>query len=142
MSTPPLPRSIGTAERSLRALLERELGRSHLSFPQWIALVFTSTGPLPLSQVIQRQLAGQVVTSEAAAKEAINHLLVGGLLSSDDAGNLTHTDKGGQTFASLSAAVQGITTSLYGDLPPSDLEATHRTLLEIGNRAATLLAVT
>lgn len=58
MPTPPLTRSIGSAERALRALLERELSREHLSFAQWTALVFSSASPLSIAEIAQRQLAG------------------------------------------------------------------------------------
>ena len=139
MPLPPLTRSIGTAERSLRALLDRELSRAELSFAQWTVLVFTGSGGLPLGQIAQRQLAGQVIAAEAEAKDAVDRLAGMGLLVSNDQGSIRQTEKGQQLFARLSKAIEGITTSLYGDLPETDLEATHRTLLEIGSRAARLL---
>ena len=81
-----------------------------------------------------------MVKTEAETEVAIDGLRSKGLLAVDSAGELLHTDKGSQLFASRSKAVESITASLYGDLPQSDLEATHRTLLEIGSRAAKLLA--
>jgi DNA-binding MarR family transcriptional regulator len=124
----------------MRALLEQELSRANLTFPQWTALVFTSTIPLPISQVFQRQLAGHVIATESEAQHSLSGMLSAGLLSEDGVGTVSQTDSGRELFASLSKAVDSFTSALYGDLPPADLEATHRTLLEIAARATKLLA--
>lgn len=53
---------------------------------------------------------------------------------------LMHTDKGSILFKELGGKVKDITQGLYGDLPSADLEATHRTLLEVAKRANSLLS--
>ena len=141
MQIPPLARSIGAAERSLQALLERELSKSGLSFAEWIALVFTSATPLSAEQLVQRQLSGHVVSNAAQSKQAIDKLVSAGFLSKDKVNLLCHSVSGQATFKKLSTAVEGITHALFGDLSQVNLEVTHKTLLEIGSRANALLAL-
>lgn len=140
MATPPLTRSIGSAERSMRALLDRELAHEGLSFSQWTALVFTSATPLSTQQIAQRQLAGHVVANESEAQAAVTDLLARDALSENAEGVLQHSERGHALFLGVSAAVERITSALYGDLPQADLETTHRTLLEVSARANKLLA--
>jgi len=140
MSTPPLTRSVGSAERAMRALLEHMLASKHLSFAQWTALVFTSFAPLSTAEIVQRQLAGHVVGNEPEARQAVEDLIGLSLLTGDPDKLLRHTEEGRDLFASLSKSVEQITGILFGDLPQADLEATHRTLLEIATRANKILA--
>lgn len=140
MTTPPLTRSVGNAERAMRALLERELASEGLTFAHWTALVFAGGTPLSPSQIAQRQLAGHVVASEAEALAAIARLADAALLQSAPDGGLQHTEAGRSLFAKLSKSVEDITGTLFAGLPEADLEATHRTLLEIAGRANKLLA--
>jgi len=140
MSTPPLTRSIGSAERTMRALLEHVLANKHLSFTQWTALVFTSSGPLSTAEIVQRQLAGHVVSNEPEARQAVEDLIGMSLLTESPGKMLYHTEEGRDLFASLSKSIEQITGTLFGDLPQADLEVTHRTLLEIALRANKILA--
>lgn len=140
MATPSLTRSIGTAERAMRALLERELARERLSFAQWAALVFSDATPVSAQQIVQRLLTGHVVANESQAQEAITNLVSLGVLTNNADETLQHSRKGRDLFAALSKSIEQITSALYGDLPEPELEATHRTLLEIAARANRLLA--
>jgi DNA-binding MarR family transcriptional regulator len=127
----------------MRALLDRELSRSGLSFAQWTALVFTNGAGLSIDQIAQRQLAGHVVASEAEAHDAVARLLALGALTSGTSGtdgSVQHSARGRELFERLSLAVDRITNTLYGDLSPVDLEATHRTLSEVAARANKLLS--
>ncbi len=139
MQIPPLTQSVGSAERSMRALLERYLQDAGLSFPAWTALVFTNASPLTVDQIAQRQISGHVVSSINGARLEIDRLIQAGLIKASESGALSHTDKGSALFNELSGKVKDITQSLYGDLPGADLEATHRTLLEIAKRANGIL---
>ena len=89
---------------------------------------------------MQRQLAGHVVANEPEAKNAIANLVTLGALTSNTDGSLQHSEKGRDLFIALSKSVEQITSTLYGDLPQVDLEATHRTLLEVAARANKFLA--
>ena len=42
----PITRFIGEAERTLQALLQRQLQKAGVSFPEWVALTILSAGPL------------------------------------------------------------------------------------------------
>jgi hypothetical protein len=123
----------------MRALLERELAKRSLRFPEWTALVFTASAPLEPEEVARRQLAGHVVTEASASAEAVEDLISDGLLSLNAEGKLQHTESGQSTFKELSASIETITKSAYGHMPYADLEATNRTLLEIATRANALL---
>jgi hypothetical protein len=123
----------------MRALLERELLREHLSFPEWTALVFLNAAPLSVQQIAQRQLAGHVVAGESEAKASVAALISLGALSNTSEGLLRHSKSGRELFERLSKSVEQITSTLYGDLPQADLEATHRTLLEVAARTNKLL---
>jgi len=140
MLNPPLTQSIGSAERSMRALLERTLHGAGLSFLAWTALVFTSTSPQTPEQVAQRQIAGHLAASAVATQQAINQLMDARLVAAERDGLLFHTNQGAELFKDLSSAIEENTDALYGDLPIADLAATHRTLLEIAKRANRLLA--
>lgn len=139
MATPPLTLSIGSAEHTMRALLERELTRDHMSFAQWTALVFTRDTPISIQEIMQRQLAGHIVTSENEAHGAIADLVATGTLSRNPDGSIQHSKTGRDLFDRVSSSVERIKNTLYGDLPEADLEAVHRVLLEITARADKLL---
>lgn len=140
MQIPPLTRSVGSAERSMRALLEQKLQSAKLSFAEWTVLAFTSATPLSVTEVVQRQIAGHVVPNTAGAQASIDSLVSAGLIAKSQDDVLTHSENGRAIFIHLSGEVEGITRNLYGDLPIDDLEATHRTLTEIAKRANTILA--
>lgn len=141
MQIPPLTQSIGSAERSMRALLERHLHDSGLSFPTWTVLVCTSAEPLTVVQVAQRQISRQVVSGADEAFQAIEKLTETGLIATDEDDVLTQTDKGSILYKELSDKVEHIIQALYGDLPNGDLDVTHRTLREIAKRANNLLTL-
>lgn len=140
MQIPPLTRSIGSAELSMRALLEQKLHRANLSFAEWTVLAFTNAAPLNSEQIVQRQIGGHIVTDAAAAQKPINNLISAGLITANQGNMLMHTEKGKVVFKTLSDEVAEITRALYGDLPIADLDTTHRTLTEIARRANNFLA--
>jgi DNA-binding MarR family transcriptional regulator len=53
---------------------------------------------------------------------------------------LEPTEAGQAVFRPVRQAVSRLTQELYADLPPADLEATHRTLEEVTHRANAHLA--
>lgn len=149
-ATPPLTRDIGQAERSLRALLDRRLGRAGLSFPQWTVLVFLDHAEaLSADELAARMVAGRVA-SEPDARVTVERLRASGMLApvqndlADGAGEaprLTTTAAGRATYEPVHRDVTGIVEDLFANLPPDDLEATHRTLEEVARRANTRLGV-
>jgi hypothetical protein len=136
MKSPPLTRSVGSAERSMRALLERKLQGANLSFLEWTTLVFSSASHLSSEQVVQQQIGSRVAADAAEAHSAISALVAAGFMAIDSDNMLVKTGKGAGLFATLSHEIEEIALTLYGDLPIADLEATHRTLMEITKRAS------
>lgn len=132
-----LPRDIGQAERGLGSLLEPLLSEAGLSFPEWTVLVFVDgTEPLSARELVDRQVAGRIA-SRKPAQAAVDRLRSAGLLAAaGDADRLTLTPAGEATFRPVRRAVSDITDALVADLPPADLDATHRTLTEVAPRAA------
>jgi len=124
----------------MRALLERNLRDADLSFPAWTVLVLTHPSLLSPEQIAQRQIGGHIVASADETRQAIGELVTAGLARASENGMLAHTEKGAVLFEELSGSISEITRALYGDLPGADLEATHRTLVEIARRANGLLS--
>lgn len=135
MSLPTLSGAIGAAEHSMRALLERELSKEQIDFPAWTALVFTWAAPLSGDEIARRHVAGHILPDVSLSHAAIARLIEQGIVIKNAAGLIEHSAKGRQKFAELSASVNGITGDLYGDLPQFDVDVTHRTLIEISQRA-------
>jgi hypothetical protein len=81
------------------------------------------------------------VTSESETQHAVGELLRLGVLAESSDGTLQRTERGRGLFASVSKSIERITSTLSGDLPQADLEAAHRVLLEVANRANKLLAL-
>ncbi len=151
-TTPPLSRDIGRAERAMRALLESLLVEAGLSFPEWTVLVFLDGGgPLTGDDLVRRQVGGRVAP-EAEARASVDGLLSRNLLAPADGARgaggpdgvgvprLRPTAAAEAAYRPVRRTVDRITDGLYGDLPPADLEATHRTLAEVARRANARLA--
>ena len=149
-TTPALTRSVGRAERTMRALLERLLDEADLSFSEWTVLVFVdAAGPLTFDELVRRQVDGRVAP-EPEARVAVDNLLSRGLLAPAEgtrgAGRdgenrrLAPTPDGEAVYRPARQAVDRITDELFGNLPRADLDATHRTLAEVARRANARLA--
>lgn len=139
MTAPALTRDIGQAERAMRAVLERLLDEAGLTFPEWTVLVFLDgTVPLARSELVRRQVDGRVA-HEDVAQATVDGLRSGKLLAPvDDGGEdprLAFTAAGEAAYRPVRQTVSRITEEFFGDLPPSDLKATHRTLAEVTRRA-------
>jgi hypothetical protein len=150
VTIPNLTRDIGQTERAMGALLGPLLEEAGLSFAEWTVLVFLgAAGPLTPDELVRRQVSGRVAP-RAGARAAVDGLLSRGLLVPAGEGHgtsgpggdprLALTADGEAAYRPVRRAVDRITDGLYGDLPPADLEATHRTLAEVARRANARLA--
>jgi DNA-binding MarR family transcriptional regulator len=140
-------RDIGVAERATRALLDQLLDAARLPFPVWTVLFAIGSGPQSAGTLAQGQVEGRKVTPEegrATVDAAVGAGLIGALAGTEPEADplLSFTAHGESVYRPIREELDRISRELYGDLPPVDLEATHRTLTEVTRRANALLAAT
>jgi hypothetical protein len=121
---------IGQAEHALRAILDRELARTGLGFPQWSALNLAGQ-----EGDLAGRVSGALKVDRAVAAAAVDTLVEAKLL-----GPQGLTGEGRALLGELRAVVGGITARLYAGIPADDLETAGRVLLEITARANRELA--
>ena len=131
-----LPPAIGKAERGLSALLEPLLDEAGLSFTEWTVLVVLDAAEaMTADELLERQDASGAASREAADR-AVGQLRSTGLIApADGRGRLSVTASGAAVFVPLRRAVDEIAGALLDGLPPADLDATHRTLVTVAERA-------
>jgi DNA-binding MarR family transcriptional regulator len=144
---PPLTRDIGQTERTLQALIHRQLARAGVTFPEWVVLTFlTASGPLTAGNLAQR-LTDDEIAPSAVAVAVVGAMVEKGLIGpatsspgEPEAPRLTVTDAGTAVYVPLRAAIGQLTGDLFADIDATDLDATRRTLNEVTRRAKRLLA--
>jgi hypothetical protein len=145
MSTPPSfsPQLLGQTEKTLNAILDRQLAGTGLTEPLWVTLTLTvaSAGTIDRNQLVTR-VADALKISEAEAQARITELAAAQLLHVPDpeGAPVKPTDAGQQLHARIRAAVTQITQRMWGDLPTEDLATTGRVLSTVLARANAELA--
>jgi hypothetical protein len=144
MSTYPAlsTRVIGQAEKTLGAILDRQLAGTGLTEPQWVILTLavTSGGTAERDQ-FTRMVAGALKISEAAARARVGDMAAAQLLQiTGEVPAVTATGAARQLHSRISAAITQITQRLWGDLPAGDLATAGRVLAIITERANAELA--
>lgn len=137
-SSPPLTRYVGTAERTLQALLETELGRAGLSFPEWTVLTFLNSAGALAREQLAAALASGLIAGRKEADALIGAMIGKGLIAAGD-GGLSIAVAGAEIYLPVRKAVESITTGLTEGIPEVDLATTRRTLEALTRRAAALL---
>jgi DNA-binding MarR family transcriptional regulator len=137
-------RDLGIAAKATGALLDRLLDAADLPFSQWTVLfALAGTGPLPRRALVAQQADGLKVP-ESAATATVEGMVAEGLIApvegADGEPQLAPTAAGLAVYGPIREQVNQIAADLYGDLPPADLAATHRTLEEVTRRANARLA--
>jgi DNA-binding MarR family transcriptional regulator len=136
---------IGQAEKTLNAILDRQLAGTGLTESQWVTLTLTaaSGGTVDRDQLIGR-VAGALKVSEAAAQARVTELAAAQLLQPPDGEGapVKLTDAGQQLHGQIRSAVTQITQRLWGDLPADDLATAGRVLTIVTARANAELAGT
>jgi hypothetical protein len=134
---------IGQAEKTLNAILNRELAGTGLTEPQWVTLTLTaaSGGTLDRDQLAGR-VAGALKVGEPDAAALVTALAAARLLQGGDGGGRPAqlTDAGQQLFGRIRAGITEITQRLWGDLPAEDLATAGRVLSIVTARASAELA--
>ena len=104
-------------------------------------LVFLKDSALHPEPISQRQLSGHVVSDLAEGQKSLDALLSRGLICTENpGGSLVQAREGAEVFKRLSVEIENMIDVLYEDFPITDLEATHRTAMEIAKRSNTLIA--
>ncbi len=136
-TTPPFTQLIGQTEKTLNAILGRQLAGA-VSEPQWVALVLTAAadGSANHDQLVAR-VAHALKADRETAADHIGQLAAQGLVQAApeaDSG-VTLTEAGQQLLDSTQKQVGEITKRLWGDLPAADFEAARRVLSTVLERA-------
>jgi len=134
-------RLIGQTEKTLNAILDRQLAGTGLTEPQWLTLAVMSGGPVERGQFAAR-VADAVKLSDADVQARISELAAAELLDAagDDGSTIAVTDAGKQLHARIRGVVAEITERLWGDLPTEDLATAGRVLATVLERANAELA--
>jgi len=131
------PQLIGQTEKTLNAILDRQLAGAALSEPQWVTLTLAAmTGePVDRGQLVAR-VARAAKFSEPDVQAHVTALADAGLLDVSGDGRASVTDAGKQLHAQIRATNTELTERLWGDLPAEDLATAARvpaTVLERGD---------
>ena len=135
-------RIIGQTEKTLNAILDRELAGTGLTENQWVILTLAvAGGGTAEHEQFARQVAGNLKISEAEAQARIAEMIAAQQLQTADEGTVvTVTGAARQLHSQIRATVAEITQRLWGDLPAEDLATAGRILSIITERANAELA--
>ncbi|WP_079210532.1 hypothetical protein [Brucella pituitosa] len=117
-NSPPITRFIGEAERSLQALLQRQLQNPEMSFPEWVALTILSGGQLTAEGLAQA-IAGTRVVVPGREMTLVNDLIGKELVACGETLSITHG--GPEVFHPLRDSVRRVTSRLVADVSGDDL---------------------
>jgi hypothetical protein len=137
------PQLLGETEKTLNAILDRQLAGTELTELHWIALSLTvADGGASGRDALVHRIAGGLKVGEAAAQALIDELISAQLVhaAGDEDSRVTPTDAGRQLHGRIRAAVVQITERLWGDLPPEELATAGRVLSTVLARANAELA--
>ena len=132
------PQLIGQTENALRAILNRQLAGTGVSYPQWIALLLSATNDESRDR---EQLAGCVARAlkidQTAAESHFQRLASSGLIETgtESSSPITVTPAGQRLVDHVRAQAGGITQRLWADLPTAELAAAGRVLSTVLARA-------
>ena len=136
--TPPLTQSIGQAENALRAVLDSLLGKTGITYVQWVTLNMLVRGGSAVQQdQLVRQISSALKLDMPTVLATLGELAALELVATPpgDPARVELTTLGDVQFHSLRQSINSITERLYGDLPMDDLATTHRVLGIVTERA-------
>ena len=144
MSTYPTlsPRVIGQAEKTMNAILARQLAGTGLAGPQWVILTLAITGGgMAEPDKFTRIVADALKISETVARTRVGDMVTAQQLQiTGEPPAVTATAAARQLHSRISAANTQIVRRLWGDLPAADLATAGRVLAVITERANAELA--
>jgi hypothetical protein len=128
------PRILGQAENAHRALLERFLTGTGLTYQRWVALTLVAVGGHVRKPDVLDRLVSALKTDREPAGIVLSDLAAAGLLGERD-GDLWLSDSGRALYQRIRAEVDAAVAELYRDIPTDHLEIAGRVLTEITMRA-------
>jgi hypothetical protein len=137
------PQVLGLAEKTLNAILDRQLAGTGLTEPQWVTLTLTAaSGGTARRDQLASRVAGALKVSEADARARITELAAAQLVDvpDGDGAQVKVTGAGQELYGRIRTAVGQITQRLWGDLPAEDLAVAGRVLSIVTDRANAELA--
>ena len=144
MSTYPTlsPRVIGQAEKTMNAILARQLAGTGLAGPQWVILTLAITGGgMAEPDKFTRIVADALKISETVARTRVGDMVTAQQLQiTGEPPAVTATAAARQLHSRISAANTQIVQRLWGDLSAADLATAGRVLAVITERANAELA--
>ena len=131
------PQIVGQAENAHRPALERILGRTGTTFPQWVALRLTAAdgGTADRAHLAARMIDALKIDPELA-RSTIDQLVEARLFEPD----VRLTDTGRARFAEIKSAVDEVISQVYSTIPHQDLETAARVLTTLTQRLNALAA--
>jgi hypothetical protein len=136
------PRVIGQAEKTLNAILGRQLAGTGLTEPRWVILTLAVTGGGTAGRdQFTRMVADALKISETEARAHIAGMVTARQLQvTGEVPAVTATGAARQLHSRILTAIAGITQRLWGDLPAEDLATAGRVLAIVTERANAELA--
>ncbi|MGH3178491.1 MAG: hypothetical protein ACRDPF_32040, partial [Streptosporangiaceae bacterium] len=135
-------RVIGQAEKTLNAILGRELAGTGLTEPQWVILTLAVTGGGAADRDrFTSMVADALKISAAEAKARVADMVTAQQLNITGQGSaVTVTGTAQQLHSRIRAAITELPQQRWGDLPAEDLATAGRVLAIITERANAELA--
>jgi DNA-binding MarR family transcriptional regulator len=127
------PQILGQAERAHRALLDRLLTGTGLTYHHWVALALLGGGR-PDADGLVSALAGGLKIDTAAAEGVVAELADAGLIETANS-VVELTGEGRETYGRLRAAVDETIGSLYAGIPADELATAGRVVALVTTRA-------
>ena len=135
------PRVIGQAEKTLNAILGRQLAGTGLTEPRWVILTLAVTGGTAGRDQFTRTVADALKISETHARARVGDMVTAQQLQiTGEPPAVTATGAARQLHSRISAANAQVVQRLWGDLPAADLATAGRVLAIITERASAELA--
>jgi len=130
-------RLIGQAEKSLNAILGRQLAGTGLTQAQWVILTLAvTTGGTTEPERFTHMVADALKISEDAAETHVDDMVIAQRLQiTSDGAAVKVTGAAQQLHRRIGAAVAAITHRLWGDLAAEDLATAGRVLAIVTERA-------
>jgi hypothetical protein len=134
------PRLIGQTENALRALLERHLTGTGLTYHTWVLLNATVQSGGEADRVWLAALATDALKIDQAGVDAGIAALAGAGLVTADAASVRATGSGRELHERTATKTQPYTAGIMADLAPDDVAAAGRVLTTVLERANGYLA--